>query len=131
MMMMVVMMHHGELLLDGGRARLPLGQLLRRRMQGQSLHPLVVTPVGVRHVRLPRLRESLAVSASAISTINSGRRSVQGIVQLPPLGKVLECALYYGFLGALYYPDVPLLIHQVCPPLESRVEGLLLRVPAS
>jgi len=130
MMMMVVMMHHGKLLLDGGRAGLPLCQLLRRRMQRQRLHPLVVPP-GVRHVRLPGLREALAVSASAISTINSGRRSVQGIVQLPHLGKVLECALYYGFLGALYYPDVPLLIHQVRPPLESRVKGLLLRVSPS
>jgi len=77
MMMMVVMMHHGELLLDGGRARLPLGELLCRRMQRQRLHPLVVPTVGVRHVRLPGLREALAVSASSISTINSGRRSVQ------------------------------------------------------
>ncbi len=40
MMMVVVMMHHGELLLDGGRASLALGQLFCRRMQGQRLHTL-------------------------------------------------------------------------------------------
>ena len=126
-MMVVVMMHHGELLLYGGRPGLPLCQLLRRRMQGQRL---VVPPGGVRHVRLPRLREPLAVSASAISTINSGRRGIQRIVQLP-LGQVLECAFNYGFLGALDDPNVSLLIHQVRPALESRVEGLLLMVSPS
>ena len=79
MMMVVVMMHHGELLLYGGRPSLTLlGQLLCRRMKGQSLHTLEVAWVRG-HVRLPGLRKGpptyLVVSGSA-NTINGGRRSI-------------------------------------------------------